>query len=84
MFTREGHDRVFFLSLYRIRENFIPLPLTPDPRTASTLIDRIGEPASQVLLDADAGGKVIWLKGGIQQTAGMETVFMVRDDIPMI
>ncbi len=84
VFTREGHDRVFFLSLYRIRENFIPLPLTPDPRTASTLIDRIGEPASQVLLDADASGKVIWLKGGIQQTAGMETVFMVRDDIPMI
>ncbi|KAE9642134.1 hypothetical protein [Pseudomonas sp. PB106] len=84
VFTRDGHDRVFFLSLYRTRDNFIPLPLTPDPRTASTLIDRIGTQASQVLLEADAGGKVVWLKGGIQQTAGMETVFIVRDDIPMI
>jgi hypothetical protein len=84
VFTRMGHDRVFFLSLYRIRDNFISLPDTPDPRTASTLIDRIGEPASEVLLAADAGGKVIWLKGGIQQMADLNTAFIVRDDIPMI
>jgi hypothetical protein len=86
VFTHPNHDRVFFLSLYRIQGNRIPLPDRPNPAVSSTLLDRIGPVASQRLLEADAAGRVIWLKGGIQRwkSQQVETAFIIRDDIPMI
>lgn len=83
VFTRDGHDSVYFLSVYRVNGDTIELLALPDPVTGIPLNDRVNEDAAKAVRDADSLGKIVWLKGGLQVSGTQDLVFIVRDDMRM-
>ncbi len=81
VFQRTGHDYVYFLSLHRIRGRKINQTLNADPNSASLRLHiQVGTRAAQVVVDAHAANKLIWLRGGSQLLASApDTVFIIRD-----
>ncbi|WP_085655727.1 MULTISPECIES: hypothetical protein [unclassified Pseudomonas] len=82
VFTRTGHDFVFFLSLHRVRGRQIQQPANQDPNAANIrLIDQVGPDAAQAVEAAHPANKVVWLRGGVQTLAPYpDTFFIIRDD----
>ncbi|MDO7897611.1 hypothetical protein [Pseudomonas citrulli] len=82
VFSRRGHDYLFFMSLHRTRGQKIHLPPHTDPNTTSVSLDlQVGETAASAVRRAHDRGEIIWLKGGCQIQAGYpDTVFIIRDD----
>ncbi|VVQ06090.1 hypothetical protein PS918_04682 [Pseudomonas fluorescens] len=84
VFGRAGHDFVFHMTLHRVRGNNINVPPT-DIRSlsAARLLEQIGPPALQAVQNAQAAGKLIWLKGGSQVWLGHgDRAFIVRTHDP--
>ncbi|MHC8319720.1 hypothetical protein ACYZT4_03295 [Pseudomonas sp. GB2N2] len=84
VFLRNGHDFVFYMSLYRARGNKIHVPST-DVRilTPDRMLQQIGQPAMQAVERAHKVNKLIWLRGGSHVSAQQpNSVFIVRTDAP--
>lgn len=81
VFQRTGHDYVYFISLHRIRGRKINQTLNADPNSSSLRLHiQVGTQAAQVVVDAHAANKLIWLRGGSQLLASApDTVFIIRD-----
>jgi hypothetical protein len=86
VFTRTGHDYVFFISLHRIRGRKINQTLNVDQNSASLRLHiQVGAPAAAAVIAANARNKVVWLRGGPQTLANADdTVFIVRDGHPRL
>ncbi|WP_212801300.1 hypothetical protein [Pseudomonas sp. St290] len=82
VFSRRGHDYLFFISLHRTKGQKIYLPSHTDPNTASVSLDlQVGATAAKAVRRAHERGEIIWLKGGCQIRAGYpDTVFIIRDN----
>lgn len=82
VFSREGHDKVFFLKLGvlghvdAIKQHMQPGSELTDPGLSS----RIGSEAHLALTNAQAQDNVVWLIGGVLQTErGVDSVFILRE-----
>ncbi|VVP30580.1 hypothetical protein PS838_04320 [Pseudomonas fluorescens] len=84
VFTRPGHDFVFYMTLHRIRGRKVQTPPNDDRRYApERLPELIGLPAMRAVQNAEAANKLVWLKGGGQFRGDHpDSVFIVRTDDP--
>lgn len=76
------HDFVYCLSLYRVRGRKIHRLTNLEPNNFDARLEHLVDPpAAQVVREAHAQNRLIWLKGGSQILAShADTVFIVRDN----
>ncbi|WP_223462181.1 MULTISPECIES: hypothetical protein [unclassified Pseudomonas] len=86
VFTRTGHDFVFYMTLHRIHGRKVQISPTDQRRYApERLPELIGLPALRAVQNAEAANKLIWLKGGGQFRGDHpDSVFIVRTDDPRL
>ncbi|MEX5689156.1 hypothetical protein [Pseudomonas silesiensis] len=84
VFTRTGHDFVFYMSLHRIHGRKVQISPSDERRyVPERLPELIGPAAMRAVQNAEAANKLIWLKGGGQILADHpDSVFIVRTDDP--
>lgn len=84
VFTRRGHDFVFYMTLHRLHGRKVQIPPTDKRRYApERLPEVLGLPAMRAVQNAEAANKLIWLKGGGQFVNDRpDSVFILRTDDP--
>ena len=84
VFTRRGHDFVFYMTLHRLHGRKVQIPPTDKRRHApERLPEVLGLPAMRAVQNAEAANKLIWLKGGGQFVNDRpDSVFILRTDDP--
>ncbi|MGY2262186.1 hypothetical protein [Pseudomonas sp. SDO55104_S430] len=86
VFRRTGHDFVFYMTLHRVHGRRMHIhESAKDAFVPESLPGLIGYPALRAAQDAEAAGKLIWLKGGSHISADHESsVFIVRTEDPRL
>ena len=84
VFYRPGHDFLFHMTLHRAHGKRVHIAENAsDGLLPARLPELIGRPAMQALQEADAAGKVVWLKGGSHLSLDHDSsVFIMRTDDP--
>ncbi len=84
VFYHPGHDFLFHMTLHRVHGKRVHIAENAsDGLLPVRLPELIGRPAMQALQEADAAGKVVWLKGGSHLSLDHDSsVFIMRTDDP--